>query len=85
MACMAINFHMVESHKKKSGAVHAVGKAILLIHTRWDLKVVFICSDGEGALSFITDLGITQEESASDTPAQNGHFERTGDILIMKA
>ncbi len=31
VACMATNFHMVESHKKKSGAVDAIRKAIILI------------------------------------------------------
>ena len=81
---------MIESHKKKSGAVDAIRKAILLIHTRQEHKVVFIRSDGKKALgnefdNFIADLGITQEKSALDTPAQNGHSERMRGILTTKA
>ena len=35
--------------------------------------------------NFIADLGITQEESAPDTPAQNSHSERIRGILTTKA
>ena len=87
---MATNFYMVESYKKKSGAVDAIRKAIFLIYTRWEHKAVFICSYGEKALGnefddFIADLGITHEESAPDTPTQNSYSERIGGILTIKA
>jgi hypothetical protein len=52
--------------------------------------VVFIRSDEEKFLGadfkdFLVEKGISFEPSAPDSPKQNGHFERKGGILVMKA
>ena len=51
---------------------------------------MFIRSDGERSLGnnfndLLVEKGITYESSTTDTPEQNGHSERKGGILAMKA
>lgn len=89
-ACAATDFNLVFTYSTKSEAVTIIQKAINLIETRYNGKMVFFRSDGERPLGkdfdkFITEKGITYEPSAPDTPAQNGHSERKGGTLAMKA
>ena len=89
-ACASTDFNLVYTHPHKSAATDIIRKAINLIHTRYNAKVVFFRSDGERALGiefekFISEKGITYEASAPDTPEQNGHSERKGRILTTKA
>ena len=67
-----------------------VRKGIKIIQTRYNGKVVFFRTDGERSLGkdfedLITELGISYEPSAPNTPEQNGHSERKGGVLSMKA
>ena len=90
VACSEKDFQMVYTHKNKSEATEILRKAIKTIQTRFNYKVAFIRSDGETSLGkefydLITELGISFEPSAPDTAAQNGHSERKGGILAIKA
>lgn len=83
-------FHMVYTHQSKAQATEMLIRAIHTIETRYSGTVVFVRSDGERALgtewdTFTASKGITYEPSAVDTPAQNGHSERLGGILLMKS
>lgn len=89
-ACSYTDFNLVFTHAHKSDATSIIKEALAIIETRFNGKVVFFCSDGEKALGteftkFIAGKGITYESSAPDTPAQNGHSERKGSILAMRA
>lgn len=89
-ACTVSDFNLVFTHPRKSDAVAIIQRAINIIETRYNGKVVFFRSDGEKALGnefdqYIAQKGITYEPSAPDTPAQNGHSERKGGVLAMKA
>lgn len=80
IACTVNNFNLVFTHPKKSNAVSIIQRAINIIETRYNGKVVFFWSNGEGALGntfdeYIAQKGITYKPSAPDTPAQNGHLE----------
>ena len=89
-ACTTHDFNLVYTHKSKDEASAMVRHAINVIRTRYNGKVVFFRSDGEKSLGlefrdFISEMGITYESSAPDTPAQNGHSEKKGHLLTMKA
>ena len=89
-ACHATDFNMVFTHQRKSEATKIVREAINVIKTRFNATVVFLRSDGERSLGnefndLLVETGITHEPSASDSPEQNGHSERKGGILAMKA
>jgi hypothetical protein len=89
-ACHAIDFNLVFTHEKKSDASRIVREAVNLIETRFNFKVVFIRSDEEKFLGadfkdFLVEKGISFEPFAPDSLKQNGHFERKGGILAMKA
>lgn len=86
----ATDINMVFTHLRKSDASRIVREAIGLIETRFNGKVVFIQSDGEKSLGndfseFVVEKGVTFEPSSPNTPKQNGHSERKGGILAMKA
>lgn len=90
IACSITDFHMVYTHPHKSQATDILIRAIHTIETRYGGKVVFVRTDGERSLgnewnTFMASKGITLEPSAPNTPAQNGHSERMGGILTMKA
>lgn len=90
IACYATGFHMIYTHPSKAQATETLIRAIHTIETRYGGKVVFVRSDGERALgtewdTYTAAKGITYEPSAVDTPAQNGHSERMGGILLMKS
>ena len=89
-ACASTDFNMVYTHSKKSHATAVIKEALNVIEMRYRGKMVFFRSDGEKTLGiefsdFISEKEITHETSALDTPAQNGHSERKGAILAMKA
>lgn len=89
-ACSTTNFNLVFTHRQKSEATAIIRKAFNIISTRFEGKVVFFRSDGETSLgkdfeNLISKFGITHEPSAPYTPQQNGHSERIGGVLIMKA
>ena len=90
IACSEKDFNMVYTHRRKSEAPDILREAIQLIKTRFGQQVAFLRSDGETSLDkkfldHIAKLGITWEPSAPATPEQNGHSERKGGILAMKA
>ena len=90
IACRSTDFNLVFTHSNKSDAPKIILDAIALIETRYNGKVVFFRSDGERTLGtdFLNQLkakGITIEPSAPDTPDQNGHSERKGGVIAMKA
>lgn len=90
VACSETNFHMVYTHASKGSATEILIRAIHTIETRYQGKVVFVRSDGERSLgndwdTYCASKGITYEFSAVDTPAQNGHIERLGNILLTKS
>ena len=89
-ACMSHDFNIIYTHRSKSEAQQIVPQAIKLISNRFNAKVVFLRSDGERTLGsqfrdFISNMGITYEPSAPDTPDQNGHSEKKGHLICMKA
>ena len=89
-SCIATDFNFVFTHPRKSDATEIIQKALNIIETRYNGKVVFFRSDREKALGinfqkFISSKKITYESSAPDTPSQNGHSERKRDILAIKA
>ena len=90
LACSELDFNLVFTHPHKSDATEIIRKGLNIIRTRFNSKVVFFRSDGERALGkefddMISELGITYEPSAPYTPEQNGHSERKGGLLAMKA
>lgn len=90
VACSTTDFHLVFTHTLKSEATTIIKKALNIIATRFNAKVVFFRSDTEASLGkefddIISQFGITHEPSAPYTPQQNGHSERLGGILMMKA
>ena len=90
IACSETDFHMIYTHESKGSATEVLIRAIHTIETRYKRKVVFVRSDGERSLSkawdtYCASKGITFEASAVDTPAQNGHSERLGAILLTKS
>ncbi|KAG7007910.1 hypothetical protein G7Y79_00008g025480 [Physcia stellaris] len=90
VACSETGFHMIYTHESKGQATEVLIRAIHTIETRYNGKVVFVRSDGERALGtawgdYCASKGITHEPSAVDTPAQNGHSERLGGILLTKS
>ncbi|KAG6995781.1 hypothetical protein G7Y79_00042g078860 [Physcia stellaris] len=90
VACSETGFHMIYTHESKGQATEVLIRAIHTIETRYNGKVVFVRSDGERALgtqwgNYCALKGITSEPSAVDTPAQNGHSERLGGILLTKS
>ena len=90
IACHATDFNIVYTHRNNGEATHLMTEAVNFIETRFNRKVVFIRSDGEKSLGdefhkLLINKGITFEPSTPDTPAQNGHSERKGGILAMKA
>lgn len=90
IACSTTNFHIVYTHPHKGQATGILIRCINTIETRYNGKVVFVHSDGERSLgkewdNYIAAKGITFETSAVDTPAQNGHIERLGSVLMMKS
>ena len=89
-SCIITGFNLVFTHLRKSDATEIIQKALNIIETRYNAKVIFFRSDREKALSvqfdnLISSKGITFESSAPDTPAQNGHSEQKGGILAIKA
>ena len=89
-ACTVHDFNIVYTHRQKGEAQEIVRRAVNLIKTRFNKTVAFFRTDGEKSLggdfhAFIKSLGITYEPSAPDTPAQNGHSEKKGHLLSMKA
>ena len=90
LACSSTNFNLTYTHRHKSDARAILRQAFALIRRRFNGDVVFLRVDGETSLDldFLDDLkevGITYEASAPYTPAQNGHAERMGGVLAMKA
>lgn len=90
IACSTTNFNLVYTHQYKSDARNILRNAFALIERRFKRRIVFLCMDGETSLDseFLEEvqaMGITYEPSAPYTPAQNGHSERIGGILAMKA
>ena len=90
IACYEHDFQLVYTHKYKGEATDILRNAIKMIRTRFKYEVVFIRSDGEKSLGtsfrdLIDELGITFEPSAPATSAQNGHSERKGGLLSVKA
>ena len=90
LACLATNFNLAFTHSHKSEARSILKQAFMLIKQRFNGTVVFLRVDGETSLNLnfqdeLKELGITYEASAPYTPAQNGHAERQGGVLAMKA
>ena len=90
IACMSTDFNLVRTNRTKTGSREFILDSIALIKRRFKHDVVFIRSDNEGAFSNafkdeLISMGISLEESAPDTPAQNGHAERKGKMLAIKA
>jgi hypothetical protein len=90
IACTASGFNFVIPHRRKSDSPRIITNILSIIKTRYNGKVVFFRSDGEKSLSkeFLSDLvnqGISFEPSAPYTQSQNGHAERQGGILTIKA
>lgn len=89
-ACISTDFNLVFTHSRKSNAVTIIQKALNIIETRYNGKIVFFWSDGKRALGgdfdkYITEKGITYESSAPDTPAQNSYSEQKKSVLATKA
>lgn len=89
-ACHSTDFNMVYTHQKKSEATKLIREAFNVIETRFNGKIVFVRSDGEKSpgiefISLLAEKGISWEPSAPASPEQNGHSERQGGILTMKA
>lgn len=90
IACMSTDFNMVDTSRTKAECRGFILDTITLIKRQFHQDVVFIRSDNEGSFSHafekdLKNLGITLEESAPNTPAQNGHAERKGKMLAVKA
>ena len=84
------DFQIIFTHRYKSTAFNAVRKGIMIMRVRYGATVVFLRSDRESSLGqafqdLIAELGITWEPTAVDTPAQNGHSERKGGVLLTRA
>lgn len=81
---------MIFTHLKKSNITKLVCNAINIIETQYNDKIVFFLSDREKALGkefnkLLVTKEITWKPLASNSSEQNGHSERKGGILSMKA
>lgn len=90
LAYYKTSFNLVFTHPHKSNAPEIIKYAIRLIQNRFKAKIVFFRTNRERTLSrdfqdFLGSQGITLETSAPYTPAQNGHAERLGGVLLTKA
>ncbi|EKG08999.1 Integrase catalytic core, partial [Macrophomina phaseolina MS6] len=90
LECTACNFNLARTHRYKSDTTDVLRDLIHLIQTRFQGKITFFRTDNETSLDsdfhqFLANKGITLETSSPGTPAQNGHAERSGSVLITKA
>ena len=90
LACDYTDFNIVQTHHLKSDAPQILLNNLALIRKRFNQEVIFIRTDGEKALDYafqneLSAQGITFEIFSPDTPAQNGHAERKGGVLTIKA
>ena len=89
VSCFEYDFHLIYTHAHKSEASEIIIKAINLIETKYNDKVMFVKSNEKRFLKtqftdYTSIKGIIYESFASDTPAQNEHIERKEDILLTK-
>ena len=90
IVCYLIDFNILFTHRIKGEASMLLRKAVNTIENRFNRKIVFIRSNGKKSLKdsfddLLTEKKITFEVVTSDTQAQNGHAERKGNVLVMKA
>lgn len=90
IACMSTDFNIVRTNRTKTSSREFILDSIAMIKRQFKQDVVFIRSDNEGAFSNafkdeLISMEISLEESAPDTLAQNGHAERKGKMLGIKA
>ena len=90
MACSNYGFNLVFIHEFKAEAVAAVYKEFVIIENRYNGKPVFIRINRERALgktfeALLAEKGIIYKPLSPYTPEQNGHFERIGKTLVIKA
>ncbi|KAF4310791.1 Integrase catalytic core [Botryosphaeria dothidea] len=88
--CTKSNYVFTRTHILKSDCNTLALDILSIIERRFDALTTFFRTDGERSLNtaFKAELkrrGITIEVSAPYTPAQNGHAERTGQSIIIKA
>ncbi|KAF4310846.1 Integrase catalytic core [Botryosphaeria dothidea] len=88
--CTKSNYVFTRTHILKSDCNTLVLDILSMIERRFDALTAFFRTNGERSLNtaFKNKLkrrGITIEVSAPYTPAQNGHAERTGQSIIVKA
>ena len=80
---------MFYTHRSKSQVNVILNQTINIIVTQFQRKIVFIRSDDEILLknkffSMLTNKGISFKSTAPDIQAQNKHFERKNDVLLIK-
>ncbi|KAF4311103.1 Integrase catalytic core [Botryosphaeria dothidea] len=88
--CIKSNYVFTRTHMLKSDYNTLILDILSMIERRFDALTAFFRTDGERSLNtaFKAELkrrGIIIEVSAPYTPAQNGHAERTGQSIIIKA
>lgn len=88
--CYQTGMNHIYTHPKKSDANEVVQEYCQMIHTRYKATIRFFRSDGERTLGtqfdqLIRSRGMVSERTASHTPAQNGHSERSGGVIITTA
>ncbi|KAF4308696.1 Integrase catalytic core [Botryosphaeria dothidea] len=88
--CIKSNYVFTRTYMLKSDCNTLILDILSMIERRFDALTAFFRTNGERSLNtaFKAELkrrGITIEVSAPYTPAQNGHAERTGQSIIIKA
>ncbi|EKG09416.1 Integrase catalytic core [Macrophomina phaseolina MS6] len=88
--CTKSNYAFTRTHVLKSDCNTLILDILSMIERRFDALTALFRTDGERSLNtaFKNELkrrGITLEVSAPYTPAQNGHAERTGYSIVIKA
>ena len=88
--CYQTGMNHIYTHPKKSDANDVVQEYCQMIDNRYNATIRFFRSDGERTLGtrfdqLIQSRGMVSERTAPDTPAQNGHSERSGGVIISTA
>jgi hypothetical protein len=88
--CYVTSMNHVYTHPQKSNANSILKEYVQMVKTRHSATIRFMRLDGERTLGAEFDTltrehGISTERTAPYTPAQNGHAERSGGVIITTA
>jgi len=90
MGCSTSGFQLGVTHARKDDSPGIIERTISFIKKHYNTKIRFFHLDGETSITDILEKklanqGIKVERTAPDTPAQNGHSEKSGHLITIRA